>query len=480
MISVAANNLLMFSMPVEKLGKGSWRPIAGTGVGYPPSSPMQMMEDFHAGRWGKPSTPSDLAIPELEPLAIVVDGTQQQCLFECLPLDTLMHILIRLSRVHQPALVCVCKLWRAIVRNGDFVVARRKGGFAEPFIVAVAGEDEQRTAHNKVSMLHGNKWLKLAALPHPTGHHCAVVCNEEIYVLGGHHVPRMMMFNPEPCSCVMVYSPPRNMWRATNIVTKARSMPGIAACGGKVYVFGGMDTTFKIGHWAGSYKDMSHVEVHDPATHRWDARLAPMPLKCNTARAVTIEASSTIYLMGGELDIADDPHKFGVVQVYDVAKDEWRLLETEMPIAGGACFAVGANIYVLGGSTSGRRPPLSVPSLAQMREDGELDDPNDGTGEELTGEGEPKGFAYAFDFDAAETAESWCLDTTSGVWTQLASAPKTHSGLALYLDGERIRAADDPSLNYNIKSNAWEADPQRQPLKKHLWAAEILCAPLPF
>ena len=46
--------------------------------------------------------------------------------------------------------MCVCKLWRAIVRNGDFVVARRKGGFAEPFIVAVAGEDEQRTAHTKV------------------------------------------------------------------------------------------------------------------------------------------------------------------------------------------------------------------------------------------------------------------------------------------------------------------------------------------
>ena len=105
-----------------------------------------------------------------------------------------------------------CKLWRAIIRNAAFVVARRGAEHAEPFVVAVAGEDAQGITHNRVSLLSGDKWLQLAPLPHPTGHHCAVVCGGEIYVLGGHHSPRNHRTNPEPCACVMIYSPQRNSW----------------------------------------------------------------------------------------------------------------------------------------------------------------------------------------------------------------------------------------------------------------------------
>ena len=46
-----------------------------------------------------------------------------------------------------------------------------------------------------------------------------------------------------------------------------------------------------------------------------------------------------------------------------------------------------------------------------------------------------------------------------------------------------IRAADDPSLNYNIRDDTWEEDDEEEPrpkLKNHGWAAEILCAPMPF
>ena len=83
----------------------------------------------------------------------------------------------------------------------------------------------------------------------------------------------------------------------------------------------------------------------------------------------------------------------------------------------------------------------------------------------------------AFEFGAPNTDQSWSFDTTTDICTPLAPAPKLHSGYTLYRDGEHIRAADDPSLNYNVCLDSWEDDP---PLPAHEWAAEILCAPLPF
>ena len=83
----------------------------------------------------------------------------------------------------HPAMANACKLWRAIIRNAAFVVARRGAEHAEPFVVAVAGEDAQGITHNRVSLLSGDKWLQLVPLPYPTGQHCAVVCGGEVYVM---------------------------------------------------------------------------------------------------------------------------------------------------------------------------------------------------------------------------------------------------------------------------------------------------------
>ena len=257
--------------------------------------------------------------------------------------------------------------------------------------------------------------------------------------------------------------------RATNTLLKERAMPGIATVGGKVFVFGGMDTTFKVGCWAGEYKDMSHCEAFDPATGVW-APMARMPLKCNSARAVPV--GGKIFLMGGQLDVADDPHKFGAVQVYDPAKNKWRVLEQTMPAAGGACFAEGKCVIVLGGTGAGETGQVTLPSPAQLRSNNSKDDTDK----------PPRACALglAFEFGAPDTDQSWSLDTTTDIWTPLAPAPKPHSGYTLYRDGEHIRAADDPSLNYNVCLDSWEDDPRRPPLPAHEWAAEILCAPLPF
>ena len=60
--------------------------------------------------------------------------------------------------------------------------------------------------------------------------------------------------------------------------------------------------------------------------------------------------------------------------------------------------------------------------------------------------------------------ETWSFNTTSKLWTQLATAPKPHYGEMgyFYLVDGVIRAVEDNGLNFNICRNKWEADPQRQ------------------
>ena len=70
--------------------------------------------------------------------------------------------------------------------------------------------------------------------------------------------------------------------------------------------------------------------------------------------------------MGGQLDVADDPHKFGAVQVYDPAKNKWRVLEQTMPAAGGVCFAEGKCIIVLGGTGTRETGQVTLPPPAQL------------------------------------------------------------------------------------------------------------------
>ena len=74
----------------------------------------------------------------------------------------------------------------------------------------------------------------------------------------------------------------------------------------------GLDTKFKQGQWAGDFKDMGSCEMYDPTTCVWTT-MAPMPYRCNSGRCVVV--GKEVYIMGGSLDVANDPFKMGIVQV---------------------------------------------------------------------------------------------------------------------------------------------------------------------
>ena len=67
-----------------------------------------------------------------------------------------------------------------------------------------------------------------------------------------------------------------------------------------------------------------------------------------------------VFIMGAGVDLGGDFYKMGIVQVFDVPEASWSVMDQEMPIAGGACFADEKRIIVLGGYHSGRRPQARV------------------------------------------------------------------------------------------------------------------------
>lgn len=177
-------------------------PVAGAGVGCVPHTHKITQSDFMKGRWGKPSAPSDLPVISTEGDATLGEGVaagqgyfgllhtqvltteahgthsdspRPRALISHLlpppsPIPASMHthldqgnhrhshliqsqlqILASLSRVNHPAMASVSKLWRASLRSGLFLSTRRLMG-GEPFVVALAGEDESRTPTSSVSV----------------------------------------------------------------------------------------------------------------------------------------------------------------------------------------------------------------------------------------------------------------------------------------------------------------------------------------
>ena len=180
------------------------------------------------------------------------------------------------------------------------------------------------------------------------------------------------------------------------------------------------------------------------------------------------------------IDVADDGHHFGAVQIYDTKRRRWSVLDQEMPIQGGQCFFDGERILVLGGVTSEERPPpRNIPvkvnfkaevrkahkrasSLSFLGEKSEVLLPTAGTpaledlsseeedeedrgkeeeGEEEDSEGEPDDrpgtWKLVWPYNSPETNETWALHVATGRWEELRPAPKKHLGWYLYLDEGR-------------------------------------------
>jgi len=336
----------------------------------------------------------------------------------------------------------------------------------------------------------------------------------EFYCLGSKHTYgdalfMLMGMGTPACACCMIFSPRTNCWRAAPPLREARYSPSACACNGKLYVFGGLKLC---------EDEVTSSECYDPKTKRW-TMLPQIPVTTHGAHAVVIGVS--IYLLGGAS--MDWPSPLDFIQVFDTVAREWTVLRTVVPVR--SCFALGygSKIICLGGSDS--CPPNDARGLRNKREEAAAYMRNKAAAGSKKKASKAKAKStpqwlpdnpilepgYEEKFEAALEAQqaeqdrakkdkdprctpqslgnrdghstaTWCLDTETMEWTQMASAPKLHYPARGYfwLDGHVVRAAEDGKLNFNIESNTWEDDPGRKPTRHHEGGSNPAVQYVPF
>ena len=156
----------------------------------------------------------------------------------------------------------------------------------------------------------------------------AAAIGDTIYACGGH------VF--DDVRTVEKYCISTNTWSNGAVMSTERSYLGIAAVGGKIYVFGG--------YRPGAIRQNT-TECYNPATGTWQAK-ANMPFDL-TSMAVAVHGGK-IYTFGGERN-GENP--CDEVYRYDPSLDSWEVVSTVVPTPRKFLMAatVDDKIYVLGG-----------------------------------------------------------------------------------------------------------------------------------
>ncbi|MDE2490831.1 MAG: caspase family protein [Elusimicrobia bacterium] len=333
------------------------------------------------------------------------------------------------------------------VVDGKLILA---GGGCAPFFIrpttAVQEYDPKRDA-----------WSPLTPLRVPRDGAGAVL-DGKLYFIGGNR-------SGYCTSRVEAYDPSSRTWTPRAPLPVAACEPSAASFGGRIYVFGGADT---------SGRKYDSVWIYDPRADSW-RRGAPMP----TARYSfpSVPFGDRIYTFGG----------YGVrtfsdaVEVYDPARDAWSV-ETPLPakMESLAAASDGRRIYLAGGD-----PDPGAPGDAR-RSVWAYDPARDASDGEVPARGRPwtrlapmrsprympvlqtvGGRLYVFGgrvsmspSNARVAAVPEAYDVRRGVWSSLPAmeAPPFHAPSGV-LDGRIVIAGGDdgaPVTSYRATARAYD------------------------
>jgi N-acetylneuraminic acid mutarotase len=200
-----------------------------------------------------------------------------------------------------------------------------------------------------------DSWKALSPMPTPRMAAVASEVDGKIYVLGGasvHPGAKITSLGPKvphrSLNTNEVYDPATNKWEGRMAMPTPRNQAAVGVVAGKIFVIGGRLASAYVS--AGSNTDV--VESYDPATNTWGAAGLRMP----TARSGMGYATygSRILVAGGEID---DRHMFAViraVEAYDPTTNQWAELPI-MPAArhGVSAAVIGSQFFVIGGHLQG-------------------------------------------------------------------------------------------------------------------------------
>ncbi|HEX4488108.1 MAG TPA: kelch repeat-containing protein [Terriglobales bacterium] len=199
-----------------------------------------------------------------------------------------------------------------------------------------------------------DRWTSKKKMPLPAHHLAAVGFSGKIYVFGGAVEAQPGGPNQLPTNRAWEYDPAADTWKALAPMPTARMAPVAAEAGGKIYVIGGASVhpgakLVSLGPKV-PHRSLNTNEVYDPATNKWETRMA-MPTARNHAAAGVV--GGKIYVIGGRLAsaFASAGSNSDVVEVYDPAENTWGAAGLRMPTARSAmAFATfGNRILIAGG-----------------------------------------------------------------------------------------------------------------------------------
>ncbi|XP_066285737.1 kelch-like protein 24 [Branchiostoma lanceolatum] len=180
-----------------------------------------------------------------------------------------------------------------------------------------------------------DSWTKLGCLRTGRFYHGMAVVQGQVYVVGGSR-PVQYPDSIERLPDVEVFNKRTNRWKKVAPLELAVSSFGIAACGGKIYVFGGSPYVYDGDDVRENETDA--LQVYDPLQNEWTYD-SVLSLKMTSIQACTV--GSKIYIVGGNLKcvLCFDPD----IQIVTFMAD--RLFPWDQ------CSATvcGSEIYITGG-----------------------------------------------------------------------------------------------------------------------------------
>jgi N-acetylneuraminic acid mutarotase len=200
-----------------------------------------------------------------------------------------------------------------------------------------------------------DSWSKLSDMLEAVDGATASQVDGKIFVIGGTQYNSLTQERIS-ISSVEEYDPKTNTWTKKTEMPTARYALSSCVINGKIYVIGGMISTFQMVTPAFATQA---VEVYDPRTDTWTKK-ADMPAPREGAAVAVLNRK--IYVFGGT--DTDEGFATSTIFEYDPNSDAWTT-RTDMPFNRLALSAsvVNGKVYIFGGSANSfldNQPDLTV------------------------------------------------------------------------------------------------------------------------
>ena len=196
-------------------------------------------------------------------------------------------------------------------------------------------------------------WTRKPDIPMPVHHQAMTGYDGKVYVFGGGIKPTPDGGNWFPTNRAWVFTPETDVWQEIAAMPTKRGGGFATVLDGRIHVIGGA------GYHPGQAEDMSigasvphrslgTHEVYDPATDRWETRMAMNVPRNHLAGAAV---NGKIYAIGRRVGWSFvGSSGVDAVEEYDPATDRWRVrARMNYPRSGMAYGTDGRVIYAVGG-----------------------------------------------------------------------------------------------------------------------------------